>query len=120
VVDLQNGGYSWMLSSGTRQLVVRGRGRLVPMRPSPDHVLVTDQGVTTVPAPRDPETERLLRRARDLLAANVLWGYLLEVGRAGCPITLQTVHDVAEGIRLGDLPDYSLTPSSDSNLLSVA
>jgi hypothetical protein len=92
------------------------------MTPSPDQVLVTDQGVTTVPAPRDPETERVLSRARDLLAANVLWGYLLEVGRAGCPITLQIVHDVAEGIRLGDLPDHSLRLSDgDSNLLiSVA
>lgn len=88
------------------------------MRPSTDHVLVTDQGVTTVPAPRDPETDAILSRARDLLAANVLWGYLLEVGRAGQPITLQVVHDVAEGIRLGDLQDHSLR--SAASLLSVA
>lgn len=66
----------------------------------------------------DPQTDAAIRRARDLLAANVLWGYLLEVGRAGEPITLQTVHDVAEGIRTGDLPDHSLLGQS-KGLLSV-
>lgn len=86
-----------------------------------DEILVTPDGVTRVPGARhDPETERVLHRARDLLAANVLWGYLLEVGRAGEPITLQVVHDVAEGIRSGDLLDHSLLPGRSRGLLSVA
>lgn len=73
---------------------------------------MTEQGVTRMPEPRDPTTAALLHRARDLLAANVMWGYLLEIGRAGEPITLQAVHDVAEGIRLGYLLDHSLRGSA--------
>lgn len=60
------------------------------------------------PAPSDPTTESVLTRARDLLAANVLWGYVLEIARAGCPVTTRTIHDVAEAVRAGELPDRSL------------
>lgn len=73
--------------------------------------LLTDDGVYVFPVQRDPETAALLARARDLVAANVLWGYLLEVARAGVPITLGMVHSVAEGVRAGDLPDRAFQGS---------
>ena len=73
--------------------------------------LITSAGVTAFPQPRDPVTAALLARARDHLAANVMWGYLLETARAGLPVTLTMVHDVAEGIRAGDLPDRAFAGS---------
>lgn len=56
----------------------------------------------------DAETDVLLRRVRDLMTANVMWSYLLEVAKADQPVTLRVLRDVADGVSTGALPDLSL------------
>lgn len=65
--------------------------------------LLAETGVYVFPTPRDPEVAAVLHRARELMAANTMWRWLIEVGKTGQPITMATVHEVAEGVRSGVL-----------------